>query len=159
MIELRADVELKYTILVAMHKLIGEGFYTYTIHVEYDWKPSRCSSCKVFGHVLDECHKNIVSDVKKNLKTPRHAARRVQVGTKVDFIPIKHVYKHVSNRNNASYSGNKKQVVVASKEVSNSNSFDVLNSVKKDYDLEKHAKCLMLLVKDLVLPSQVDAVD
>ncbi|GKG39469.1 hypothetical protein Tco_0463614, partial [Tanacetum coccineum] len=45
-IELRADVELKDTIMVAMPKLIGEGFYMCTICVEYGWKPPTCSSCK-----------------------------------------------------------------------------------------------------------------
>ncbi|GKG14724.1 zinc knuckle CX2CX4HX4C containing protein, partial [Tanacetum coccineum] len=80
MIELRADVELKDTIMVAMPKLVGEGFYMYTIVVEYEWKRPKCSSCKVFGHILDECPKNIVSDVMKNLKNPRQASRVVYVG-------------------------------------------------------------------------------
>nr|GEZ30981.1 Myc-type, basic helix-loop-helix (bHLH) domain-containing protein [Tanacetum cinerariifolium] len=35
MIELRADVELKDTIVVAMPKLVAEGFYTCNIRVEY----------------------------------------------------------------------------------------------------------------------------
>nr|GEW68734.1 hypothetical protein [Tanacetum cinerariifolium] len=78
MIELRANVELKDTIMVAMPKLIGDGLYMCTIRVEYKWKPLRCLSCKVFGHVLDECPKKIDSDVVKNLKNPRQAARGVQ---------------------------------------------------------------------------------
>ncbi|GKB53279.1 hypothetical protein Tco_0904032 [Tanacetum coccineum] len=85
MIELRADVELKDTIMV-------------------------------FGHVLDECPKNIISDLEKNLKNPRQATRGVQVGTNVAFKPLKQVYRPVSNRNNASSSGKKKQAVVTSKE-------------------------------------------
>ncbi|GJU24937.1 putative reverse transcriptase domain-containing protein [Tanacetum coccineum] len=44
-----------YTIVVAISKLVGEGFYMCTIRIEYEWKPPRCSSCKVFGHVLDDC--------------------------------------------------------------------------------------------------------
>ncbi|GKC37408.1 gag-pol polyprotein [Tanacetum coccineum] len=75
MIELQPDVELKDTIMMAMPKLIGEGFYMCTIRVKYEWKPSTCSSCKVFGHVLDECPKKIVSDMVKNLKNPRQDAR------------------------------------------------------------------------------------
>ncbi|GJY85183.1 hypothetical protein Tco_0499209 [Tanacetum coccineum] len=71
----------------------------------------------------------------KNLKNPMQAARGVQVGPNVTFNPLKQVYRPVSNRNNASSSGKKKQDVVASKEVSNSNPFDVLNSVEKDDDL------------------------
>nr|GEV53985.1 retrovirus-related Pol polyprotein from transposon TNT 1-94 [Tanacetum cinerariifolium] len=45
--------------------------------------PTRCSSYKVFGHVLDECPKNIVSDVEKNLKNLRQAARDVQLVKKL----------------------------------------------------------------------------
>ncbi|GKA70712.1 hypothetical protein Tco_0776851, partial [Tanacetum coccineum] len=41
MIELRADMELKDTIVVVMPKLIGEGFYMCSIRVEYEWKPPR----------------------------------------------------------------------------------------------------------------------
>ncbi|GJX84749.1 hypothetical protein Tco_0335523 [Tanacetum coccineum] len=52
LIEIRADVELKDTIMVAMPKLVREGFYTCTIRVDYEWKPPRCAGCKVFGHVF-----------------------------------------------------------------------------------------------------------
>nr|GEW61190.1 hypothetical protein [Tanacetum cinerariifolium] len=82
MIELRADVELKDTTVVAMPKHVGEGFYTCAIHVEYEWKPPRCGSCKVFGNVQDECPKNIGSGVAQNLKNPSQAPRGVPVGHK-----------------------------------------------------------------------------
>ncbi|GKD19336.1 RNA-directed DNA polymerase, eukaryota, reverse transcriptase zinc-binding domain protein [Tanacetum coccineum] len=65
MIEFQAGIKLKYTIMVVVPKLVGEGFYMCTILVDYEWKPPRCSSCKVFGHVLDECPKNIASNVVK----------------------------------------------------------------------------------------------
>ncbi|GKD27151.1 hypothetical protein Tco_1233365 [Tanacetum coccineum] len=116
MIKLWADVELKDTIVMAMPKLIGEGFYMCAIHVEYEWKPPRCSSCKFFGHVLDKCPNNIILDVEKNLKNPRQAARGVQVGTKVAFKTLTQVYRPVSNWNNANSNGKKKQVVIASRE-------------------------------------------
>ncbi|GJY86502.1 hypothetical protein Tco_0500528 [Tanacetum coccineum] len=73
MIELRADKELKDTIMVAMPKLAVEGFNLCIIHVKYEWKPPRCSSYKVFGHVLNACPKKIVSDVVMN--NPRQATR------------------------------------------------------------------------------------
>nr|GEW06751.1 hypothetical protein [Tanacetum cinerariifolium] len=82
MIELWADVELKDTIMVAMPKRVGEGFYLCTIHVEYDWKPPRCSSCKIYSYVLDNYFKNSSSNVAKNLKNPRQAAKGVSVGPK-----------------------------------------------------------------------------
>ncbi|GKC83887.1 zinc knuckle CX2CX4HX4C containing protein [Tanacetum coccineum] len=83
MIELRVDEELKDTSIVAMPKLVGEGFYMFTIRIEYEWKPLRCAYCKVFGHVQNECPKNIGSDVVKNLKNPCQAPRGVPVGPKV----------------------------------------------------------------------------
>ncbi|GJR55963.1 hypothetical protein Tco_1406484 [Tanacetum coccineum] len=109
MIELRADVELKDTIVVVMPKLVGEGFYMCTTCVENEWKPPRCLSCKVFGNHMDECPKKIISDVVKNLQKPRQAVRCVQVGPK--------------------------QAEVSKQEVSNSNLFDVLNSLENDDDL------------------------
>ncbi|GJW78844.1 hypothetical protein Tco_0140526 [Tanacetum coccineum] len=60
MIELWAHEELKDTIVVA---------------VEYEWKPPRCSCCKVFGHTHDECPKNIGVGVAKNLKKPSQTSR------------------------------------------------------------------------------------
>ncbi|GJX35358.1 hypothetical protein Tco_0246915 [Tanacetum coccineum] len=106
MIEFRADVELKDTIMVAMPKLIGERFYMCTIRIEYDCKPPRCSSCKVFGHVLDECPEKIISNVVKSLKNPRQAIRGVQ------------------------------QVELSRQEASNLNPFDALNLVENDDDLD-----------------------
>ncbi|GKF57931.1 hypothetical protein Tco_0171468, partial [Tanacetum coccineum] len=108
-IELQDDVKLKDTIVVAMPKLVGEGFYMCTIRVKYEWKPPRCLSCKVFSHYLDECSKNIGLDVVKILKTPRQAARGVQVG--------------------------RKKVELSSQKLSNSNPFYALNSVEDDDNL------------------------
>nr|GEV04689.1 hypothetical protein [Tanacetum cinerariifolium] len=69
-------------IMVAIPKLVEEEFYTCTIHVKYEWKPPKCAYCKVFGHVQDECPKNIGLDVVKNLKKPSQAPRGVSVGPK-----------------------------------------------------------------------------
>ncbi|GJZ33203.1 putative reverse transcriptase domain-containing protein [Tanacetum coccineum] len=41
MIEMRADVELKDNIVVAMPKITGEGYYTCNIRVGYEWKLPR----------------------------------------------------------------------------------------------------------------------
>ncbi|GJW48313.1 hypothetical protein Tco_0079959, partial [Tanacetum coccineum] len=106
-----------------------------TICVEYECKPPTCSSCKVFGHVRDECPKNIISDVVKNLKNPRQTARGVKVGPMVGFKPTKQVYRHVSNKNSGKTSGNNKQAEMSRKVVSNSNPFNALNSVENDDDL------------------------
>ncbi|GJV62800.1 hypothetical protein Tco_1473628 [Tanacetum coccineum] len=105
MIELQDDVKLKNTIVVVVPKLVGEVFSMCTICIEYEWKPTRRSSCKVFGHVQDECPKKIILDVLINLKNPRQAVRGVQVGLKLGFKQTKQVYQPVSKKKGASASG------------------------------------------------------
>ncbi|GKD29165.1 hypothetical protein Tco_1239943, partial [Tanacetum coccineum] len=111
MIELRADVELKNNIFVAMPRIKGEGYYLCNVRVEYEWKPPRCASCKVFGHIHEECPKNTCAGEKKTAKKPSQTSR---------------VY----------CSGNKKKGVEPTMEVSNSNPFDVLNSVDNDVEFD-----------------------
>ncbi|GJR33499.1 zinc knuckle CX2CX4HX4C containing protein [Tanacetum coccineum] len=73
MVELRANVDLKYTIIVVVPKFVGEGYNLKNIRVEYEWTPPRCSCCKVFGHIMDECPKKPISDMLKSLKNTRQA--------------------------------------------------------------------------------------
>ncbi|GJR31842.1 hypothetical protein Tco_1108074 [Tanacetum coccineum] len=161
-IELQVNVELKDTIVVIMPKLVEQRVYTCTVRVEYEWKPPRPPAesdkiiytkdlkflrgnvftpsplrfpHKVFGHIEDECPKNIGSDVAKNLKNPSQAPKALSVGPKVGFKPVKQVYRLVFKKNNANTSGNKKKDAESRKEVSNPNPFDVLNLVENDVDL------------------------
>ncbi|GKD90508.1 hypothetical protein Tco_1366015, partial [Tanacetum coccineum] len=116
MIELRADVELKDNIVVAMPKVTGEGYYTCNIHVVYEWGPPRCTCCKVFGHSHEECPKNIGSGEMTNSKKPSQTSRGVSVGQKVGFKPIKQVFLPVSKKPTASTSEIKKKNLEPTKE-------------------------------------------
>nr|GEY70152.1 hypothetical protein [Tanacetum cinerariifolium] len=98
----------------------------------------------VFGHTQEECPKNIGLGVAKNLKKPCQNSRGVPVGQKVGFKPHKE-YRIVSKKPTASPSGNKNKSVAHTNEVSNSNSFDVLNSVDNDVEL-----CINWETKNLV---------
>ncbi|GKD51415.1 putative reverse transcriptase domain-containing protein [Tanacetum coccineum] len=89
MIELRADVELKDTIVVAMPKNCWGG---------------------------DECPKNLGLYVAKKSKIPSQAPRGVPVGPKVGFKPVKQLYRAVSKNNNVNTSSNKKKDVESTKE-------------------------------------------
>ncbi|GJV73078.1 hypothetical protein Tco_1493073 [Tanacetum coccineum] len=111
MIELRADVELKDNIIVAMPKLTREGHYICNVRVEYEWKPPRCASCKVFGHIHEECPKNTGVGEKKTLKKPSQTSRGVLVGPKIGLKSQKE-YRRVPKKPTASSSGNKKKGVV-----------------------------------------------
>ncbi|GJY81222.1 hypothetical protein Tco_0493973 [Tanacetum coccineum] len=94
----------------------SDEWYTMNIiRVEYEWTPLRWSSCQVFGHVLDECPKKIVSVVLRNLKNHQQAVRGVL--------------------NGASSRSTKKQAELTRQESSTSNSFDALNMVENDDDL------------------------
>nr|GEV95997.1 hypothetical protein [Tanacetum cinerariifolium] len=75
MIELRADLKLKDNIVVAMPRIREEGHYTYNVRVEYEWERLRCSSCKVFGHIHEECPKNTSVGEKKTVKKPSQTSR------------------------------------------------------------------------------------
>ena len=54
---------------MAIPLLDGSGFRKETIQVEYEWQPPRCDTCKIFGHMNDQCPKlvkaatsNVVND-------------------------------------------------------------------------------------------------
>ncbi|GKG08809.1 RNA-directed DNA polymerase, eukaryota, reverse transcriptase zinc-binding domain protein, partial [Tanacetum coccineum] len=83
MIELRADVELKDNIVMALPKITREGHYTCNVHVKYECKPPRCSSCKVFGHIHEECPKKTGAGEKQFVKKHSQTSRGVPVGPKM----------------------------------------------------------------------------
>nr|GEY74119.1 hypothetical protein [Tanacetum cinerariifolium] len=103
MIELQSDVELKDNIVVDMPKITREGHYTCNVRVEYEWKPPKCSSYKVFGHMHEECSNNTFAGEKKIVK------------------------KHIQTSR-----GVPNKCVEPTIEVSNSNPFDSLISVDND---------------------------
>ncbi|GKB14350.1 hypothetical protein Tco_0848273 [Tanacetum coccineum] len=146
LIEIKADLELKDTIVVAMPKLTREGFYTCTVHVEYEWKPPRCTCCKVFGHIQEECPKNLGLGVAKIFKKPSQASRGVLVGPKVGMKPAKE-YRPVAKNLTVNTSGNKKKGVEPTKEVTNLNPFDVLNSLVNDEELGTNGVLQIWLVR------------
>ncbi|GJZ13400.1 EF-hand domain pair containing protein [Tanacetum coccineum] len=134
MIELRADVELKDNIMAAMPKITREGYNTCNIRVEYEWKPSRCACCKVFGHVVEECPKNIGAGATKNLKKTSQTPKGISVGQKMGFKP-KQVFQPVSKKSTADTCGKKNNNSESTKEVSKLNPFEVLTSVGNDVEL------------------------
>nr|GEY33828.1 peptidase S10, serine carboxypeptidase, alpha/beta hydrolase fold protein [Tanacetum cinerariifolium] len=95
MIELQVDVELKDNIVMDMPKITRDGHYTCNVYVEYEWKPSRCSSCKVFGHIHEECSKNTGTCKKKIVKS---LAKLLKVDNDVEFSTNENTTNLVNNR-------------------------------------------------------------
>ncbi|GJQ89251.1 hypothetical protein Tco_0000390 [Tanacetum coccineum] len=60
MIDVRADVELKKTLVVAIQKLEGDGYILNTIRIEYEW--NHLGKNKE-SDVIDEESKSEVEDV------------------------------------------------------------------------------------------------
>nr|GEX94134.1 hypothetical protein [Tanacetum cinerariifolium] len=88
---------------------------------------------------IEECPKNPGLGVAKNMKKPSQDPKGFPVGSKVGFNPAKE-YRPVPKKPTKNTSGNKKHDVKPTKQVSNSNIFDVLNSVENDVDLGTNGK-------------------
>ncbi|GJS01145.1 nucleotide-diphospho-sugar transferase [Tanacetum coccineum] len=144
MIELRADVELKDNIIVAMPKITKKCYYTCNVRVEHKWKPPRRSSCKVFGNIHEACLNNTGAGEKKTVNKPSQTSRGVLIGPKMGFKPQKQ-YRPFPKNPNAISSGNKKKGVKPTIKVSNSNSFNVLNSVDNDVEFGTNGRTTNLV--------------
>nr|GEU58455.1 hypothetical protein [Tanacetum cinerariifolium] len=86
-----------------------------------------------FGHIHKDCPKNTSAGEKKTVKKPSQTSRGVSVGPKIGFKPQKE-YRPIPKKSDASSSSNKKKCVEPTIKVSNSNSFDVFNSVDNDVE-------------------------
>ncbi|GJX34490.1 hypothetical protein Tco_0246047 [Tanacetum coccineum] len=104
----------------------------------------RTSTCQIPIHILQDnlrlgmiYHQRSAGE-KKTVKKHSQTSRGVLVGLKMGFKPHKE-YRHVLKKPTASSSGNKKKGVDLIIEVSNSNPFDVLNSVDNDGEFGTNA--------------------
>nr|GEU48385.1 hypothetical protein [Tanacetum cinerariifolium] len=149
-IELRDDVKLKDNIVMAMSKITREGHFICNVRVEYEWKPTRCASCKVFGYIHEECPKNTCAGEKKTMKKPSQTSRGAPVGSKIGFKPHKE-YRLVLKKTTASPSRNIKKGVVHTIEVSNSNPFEVFNLVDNDVEFGINGETTKLVNNEATL--------
>ncbi|GJU69567.1 zinc knuckle CX2CX4HX4C containing protein [Tanacetum coccineum] len=61
LIEVNSEVDLVDVVTIGIPSLSKDDFTKETICVEYEWRPPRCDTCKIFGHVHDYCPKKVVS--------------------------------------------------------------------------------------------------
>nr|GEZ92111.1 hypothetical protein [Tanacetum cinerariifolium] len=64
-IEVTAEKELKNQVTMAVPMVTGEGYSMAKMDVVYEWKPSRCDECLVFGHMKEQCPKRVSDTPKK----------------------------------------------------------------------------------------------
>ncbi|GJV25614.1 hypothetical protein Tco_1378309 [Tanacetum coccineum] len=67
LIEVTAGKELKQEVTMAVPIVEGDGHTMERMNIEYEWKPSRCRDCKIFGHADDQCPKRVKEPV---METP-----------------------------------------------------------------------------------------
>ncbi|GJU35655.1 hypothetical protein Tco_1184009 [Tanacetum coccineum] len=67
---------------------------------------TKCACCKVFGHVQEECPKNIGTGATNNLKKTSQTPKGIPDGQKMDFKP-KQVFQLVSKKSTANTNGKK----------------------------------------------------
>ena len=60
------------------------------IRAEYQWKPMKCSTCKVFGHSTGSCGKKVKAEWKPvAVKSVEVKPKAVEVQTELDVPPLK----------------------------------------------------------------------
>ncbi|GJY25071.1 hypothetical protein Tco_0399797 [Tanacetum coccineum] len=57
LIEINACNDCSNNLVMAVPKLEGNGYTKKIIRIEYKWKPPRCSTCLIYGHLLVDCPK------------------------------------------------------------------------------------------------------
>ncbi|GJZ20054.1 putative reverse transcriptase domain-containing protein [Tanacetum coccineum] len=61
LIEVNSEADLVDVVTIGIPSLFEDDFTKETIRVEYEWRPPRCDTCKIFGHVHDYYPKKVVS--------------------------------------------------------------------------------------------------
>ncbi|GJZ08935.1 putative ribonuclease H-like domain-containing protein [Tanacetum coccineum] len=75
LIKIEAFNDFSDNLVMAMPNLKGTGYTKETICKEYEWKPSHCSTCLIFGHSLDDC-----------LKAPKLVVNKMDKGNGGSFV-------------------------------------------------------------------------
>ncbi|GJR54789.1 hypothetical protein Tco_1405310 [Tanacetum coccineum] len=81
LIEVNSEADLVDVVTIGIPSLFEDDFTKETIRVEYEWRPPRCDTCKIFGHVHDYCPKKVVSPpivATSNVVTPNFTGPSVK---------------------------------------------------------------------------------
>ncbi|GJY34630.1 zinc knuckle CX2CX4HX4C containing protein [Tanacetum coccineum] len=61
LIKVNSETDLVDVVTIGIPSLSEDDFTKETIRVEFELRPPRCDTCKIFGHVHDYCPKKVVS--------------------------------------------------------------------------------------------------
>ncbi|GKB06393.1 hypothetical protein Tco_0834626 [Tanacetum coccineum] len=145
LIEVTAEKELKQEVTMAVPIVEGDGHTMERMNIEYEWKPSRCRDCKIFGHADDQCPKRVkepvmetptiqndgftmVQNQKKKGKETTNTQTRHADGFKVNKNTPKHVWNIKSKKPVPKPTGDSSKLV-------NTNPFEALNDMKSGNEM------------------------
>lgn len=89
-----------------LHIWKEKGYTKETVRIEYEWKPPRCSKCKLFGHVDNNCPLNVTKTVTAQEKDKPHQKAMDAEG----FQQV--TYKHKGKKNEGFMVGHGKPKVI-----------------------------------------------
>ncbi|GKC66712.1 zinc knuckle CX2CX4HX4C containing protein [Tanacetum coccineum] len=58
--EVNSEANLVDVVTIGVPSLTRDDYTKETICFEYEWRPPRCDTCKIFGHIHDQCSKKVV---------------------------------------------------------------------------------------------------
>ncbi|GJV91865.1 hypothetical protein Tco_1539678, partial [Tanacetum coccineum] len=145
LIEVTAEKELKQEVTMVVPIVEGDGHTMERMNIEYEWKPSRCRDCKIFGHADDQCPKRVkepvmetptiqndgftmVQNQKKKGKETTNTQTRHADGFKVNKNTPKHVWNIKSKKPVPKPTGDSSKLV-------NTNPFEALNDMKSGNEM------------------------
>ncbi|GKF51686.1 hypothetical protein Tco_0148153, partial [Tanacetum coccineum] len=81
----------------------GQGKTKAIIRVEYEWRPPRCSLCKVYGHDLNNCVKHVVIEKEKEKLNPSKQRVVDENGFQEVMRKSMHVQHHNTRNSDTNY--------------------------------------------------------
>ncbi|GKC60205.1 phospholipase-like protein [Tanacetum coccineum] len=103
LVEVSADKEWKEQLVIGVPRPEGEGKTKAIIRVEYEWRPPRCSLCKVYGHDLNNCVKHVVIEKEKETLNPSKQGVVDENGFQEVTRKSKHVQHHNTRNSDTNY--------------------------------------------------------
>ncbi|GKB66160.1 zinc knuckle CX2CX4HX4C containing protein, partial [Tanacetum coccineum] len=121
LVEVSSLNTLKESLVVAIPYLNGKGHSLETVDVEYEWKPPRCETCKVFNHNDNDCPKRekrvdqskevdgegFIQVIRKNGRGKQNSMPRQVAGIKLTKSKPNIQYRVVKDLNNKEDQTNK----------------------------------------------------
>ncbi|GJT40405.1 zinc knuckle CX2CX4HX4C containing protein [Tanacetum coccineum] len=151
LVEVLAEEELMDSMVIAIPHNDGKGHSLATITIEYEWRPPRCATCKVFDHTDNKCPKitkvgvtsNVDSEgfveVKKKKQKPKQP-RHVE-GVRLSKPKPNFYYRRVE-KGETSQSGqntNKEEVKGVNKTSNGRNSVNTNNETNEKWKHANHS--------------------